>query len=79
MRFDHEQLAAAMNEAAGRPFVVALEGAITTASGKVAFIARHSDGRNLAMMCPVDVTTHEQMIALAQAAFDGQGPSASIL
>lgn len=69
----------AMNDhAAARP-VVAVEATMTTPSGKVAFVARHRDGRNVAMMAPKDVTTHEQMVAMAEAAFaaqpTGTGPS----
>lgn len=54
------------------PYVVAIESTVTTRTGKVAFIARHSDGRYLAMMAPQSQTTAEQMMAAAQAAFDSQ-------
>lgn len=72
MSIDLPAIVDGMNDPAATAHVVAIEAVVTTPSGAVALVARHSDGRNLAMMLEKNVTTHPQMVALAQAAFDAQ-------
>jgi len=72
MTIPEQALADAMAAHAETAPDVFIEAIVTTSTGKVAMIARHTDGRNIAMMCPQKVTTHEAMVAMAIEAFAAQ-------